>query len=201
MQAAPNVDNWRMPDPNTPSLATLMAGSGDPANVHDVVTFWVSTTTWGESFAVLAAGRDVLVTQAGLDALQQLADDDARSVHAAILQAVVGGLDPQFVQTIVTHRSAAREVASQALRNGHNPILRVVLALNTALGASDEGAAMYLAGEAAAGHIDEMRSSCQAAVDSDPDGARRVAEQLEALVAEGLAGDEAAVLLKVLRAG
>ena len=60
---------------------------------------------------------------------------------------------------------------------------------------------MYLAGEAAAGHIDEMRSSCQAAVDSDPDGARRVAEQLEALVAEGLAGDEAAVLLKVLRAG
>ncbi len=190
-----------MPDPNTASLATLMAGSGDPANVHDVVTFWVSTTTWGESFAVLAAGRDVLVTQAGLDALQQLADDDARSVHAAILQAVVGGLDPQFVQTIVMHRSAAREVASQALRNGHNPILRVVLALNTALGASDEGAAMYLAGEAAAGHIDEMRSSCQAAVDSDPDGARRVAEQLEALVAEGLAGDEAAVLLKVLRAG
>lgn len=190
-----------MPDDHVRTLAWLMEGSGDPANVRDVVQFWLSTPTWQESFDVLAAGREVLVTQAGLDALQEFADDDAMSVHAAILQAVVGGLDLQFVQTVVTHRAAARKVSAQALRNGHNPILRVVLALNTALGASDEGAAMYLAGEAAAGHIEEMRSSCQAAVDSDPRGARRVAEQLDVLRAEGLAGDEVLVLLEVLRSG
>lgn len=188
-----------MPDAHVSTLAALMEGSGDPADVHDVVRFWVSTTTWEESFAVLAAGRNVLVTQAALDVLQQLADDDVRSVHAAILQAVVGGLDVPFVQTVVANRGAAREVAAQALRNGHNPILRVVLALNSQLGGSDEGAAMYLAGEAAAGHLDAMRSSCQAAVDSDPQGARRVAGQLDALVAQGLAGDEVVPLLEVLR--
>lgn len=178
-----------------------MAGSGDPGNVEDVVRFWLATQTWGDSFAVLAAGRDMVVSQAGLDAVMQIADEDERSVHAAIIQALAGGFDEEFVTVLVSSREAAREIAVQALRNGHDPVLRVVLALNSPLGASDEGAALFLANAVAQGDEEAVRLS-EMAADSDAEGAVRVAAQLEALAEQGLAsGDALSEVLAALRSG
>lgn len=183
------------------TLAALMAGSGDPANVDDVVRFWLGTTTWGDSFQVLAAGRDVLVSQAGLDAVLKIADEDERSVHAAIIQAIAGGFDDEFVGLLVANREAAREIAVQALRNGHDPVVRVVLALNSPLGASDEGAALFLANAIAQGDDEAVRLSEMAAA-SDAQGSQRVAAQLEALAADGLAsGEQLQEVLAALRSG
>lgn len=175
----------------SPDLTALMAGAGDPADVADVVRFWLGTRTWDASFEVLQAGRGVLVSQDGLDAVLQLAGDDERSVHAAILQAVVGGLDIDFVRLLVTNRKAATEVARQALRNGHDPVLRVVLALNTPLGASAEGAALFLASRIASGEQQEALDVARAAATSDAAAAVPVADQLELLVAEDLVSREA----------
>lgn len=181
------------------TLSDLMSGFGDPTSVDDVVRRWLGTKTWNDSFEVLAAGQEVLVSQDGLDAVMNLATPDEQSVHAAILQAVGGGLDVEFVRMVVIDRDAAREVAKQALRNGHEPVLRVVLALNSELGASDEGAALFLA-SLVVGDAAEAERVCRAAATSDPQGSARVAAQIENLVGEGLvAADDAASLIAALR--
>lgn len=160
----------------------MIAAMANPSEA--VVRDWLQTKTWTESFEVLVSHRDVLVSQDGLDALMQVATEDERSVHSAILQAVAGGFEPDFVRLLVTNRDAAREVVKQALRNGDAPVVRVVLALNVPLGISDEGAAMFLATEP-----EDAVAISQAAARAEPEAAKRVADQLVQLAAEGLADD------------
>ena len=160
----------------------------DMADPTEVVRTWLQTTTWTESFDVLAAHREELVSQAGLDALLQVASEEARSVHSAILHAIAGGFEPDFVRLLVTNRDAAREVVHQALRNGDAPVVRVVLALNVPLGVSDEGAAMFLATEP-----EDAVAISQAAAQAEPEAAKRVADQLEQLASQNLAGELAEV--------
>jgi hypothetical protein len=152
-----------------------------PTTTVDVVRWWLGTPSWDESFAVLRAKKELLVSQDGLDTVLEQATDDERGVHAAILQAVAGGLSLDFVQAIVVDRGVAREVAHKALLNKDEPVLRVVLAMNTQLGASAEGAALYLASRLAAGETQASISSAQVAAASDPQASLEVAHALLAL--------------------
>lgn len=166
----------------------------------DVVRTWLDTKTWDASFDVLTAAQESLVSQDGLDAVVEIADEDDRSVHAAIIQALAGGFSMDFVKLLVTNRDAARDIARQALANGHEPVVRVVLALNTPLGASDEGAAIFLASGLRAGALDEVLASCVAAAAEAPEGSARVAAHLEALAADDLVPQEhLADVLQVLQ--
>lgn len=152
-----------------------------PKTTEEVVRWWLGTPSWDESFAVLRAKKEVLVSQDGLDAVLRQADDDERAVHAAILQAVAGGLSLDLVQAIVMDPGVAREVASKALLNGDYPVLRVVLAMNTQLGASAQGAALYLASRLVAGETHAAVNSAQVAAASDPPASAEVAAALSAL--------------------
>lgn len=165
-----------------------------PTSTEDVVRWWLGTPSWDESFQVLRARKDVLVSQEGLDEVLAQADEDERGVHAGILQAVAGGLSLDFVQAIVVDTAVAREVAHKALLNKDEPVLRVVLAMNTALGASAEGAALYLASRIVAGETQAAVSSSTVAAASDPQASAEVAERLAELaseVPEGLLPGEA----------
>ena len=162
--------------------------SPSPKSTDEVVDWWLGTPSWDESFEVLRARKDVLVSQEGLDVLLVRASDDERGVHAAILQAVAGGLSIDLVQAIVVDRGVAREVASKALLNNDEPVLRVVLAMNTALGASAEGAAFYLASRVAAGQTQAAVSSSRQAAEADPQASAEVADRLTVLAAETPAG-------------
>lgn len=166
-----------------------MADSGahvspTPTSTDDVVRWWLGTPSWDESFQVLKAKKAVLVSQEGLDAVLAQAGEQERGVHAAILQAVAGGFNLDLVQAIVVDGGVAREVAGKALLNGDEPVLRVVLAMNTGLGASAEGAALYLASRLATGQTDAAISSSQVAADSDPKASAEVADALATLASE-----------------
>lgn len=158
--------------------------SPTPKSTEDVVRWWLGTASWDESFEVLRAKKAVLVTQEGLDAVLHQADEQERSVHAAILQAIAGGLNVDLVQAIVVDRRVAREVADKALLNNDEPVLRVTLAMNTRLGSSHEGVALYLLGRLACGETESVVRSAEVAAASDADGAARVAERVTELARE-----------------
>ena len=158
--------------------------SPTPKSTEEVVGWWLGTPTWDESFEVLRAKKEVLVTQEGLDVLLAQAGENERGVHAAILQAVAGGLNVDLVQAIVVDRRVARDVAGKALLNNDEPVLRVVLAMNTALGASSEGAALYLAMRLAAGQTEAAVSSSRQAAEADPQASAEVADQLTVIAAD-----------------
>lgn len=158
--------------------------SPTPTSTDDVVRWWLGTPSWDESFEVLKAKKTVLVTQEGLDAVLAQAGENERGVHAAILQAVAGGFNLDLVQAIVVHGGVAREVAGKALLNGDESVLRVVLAMNTSLGASAEGAALYLASRLATGQAEAAVSSSVVAAQTDPEASAKVAERLTELQTE-----------------
>jgi hypothetical protein len=143
------------------TLEELMGDVGDAADIEAVVRFWLDTDTWESSFDVLHSGSQMLVTQAGLDAVVKHSRGHAQVVHVAILQALAGGLEESLVKAIVSDVDSAQHVASQALANRDHRVVELVLALNPELGSSVDGAAIFLASVVLSGHAEEAQRAGQ----------------------------------------
>jgi NAD(P)-dependent dehydrogenase (short-subunit alcohol dehydrogenase family) len=134
-----------------------MHGQGDPGDAGDVVRLWLATPTWDESFEVLRASAQVMVTQAGLDAANAQADGAERAVHASILQAVAAGFPIDAVQRLVTDGQAALDLAMQALTRRDGQTVILVLSLNPGLLQTPLGTALVMAAHLAASQGEDIR--------------------------------------------
>lgn len=168
----PNAPDRREPRP----LAQIMAGAGDPTDPADVVRFWLATRSWDDSFEVLRTGTQILVTQAGLDAVNSQASGTDRAAHAAILMLVASGFPIPKVQELVTEPQALIDLVMRALANKDQAMVARALALNPGLARSPLGIALSMAGQLATGQgAEQLLASAAPMRDADPGRATEVA--------------------------
>jgi hypothetical protein len=159
-------------------------GDEVPPNIADLVRSWLETETWDDSFAILAANRDSLATQAGLDQVLAQATGATAAIHATMLQMVAAGMPFAFIESLVTDSDFAMAEGVKALAASQLQLAEQILRVSDALMHSPRGPAMQIAYLLAGDQPDTARQVCSAVVEDNVDIAKAVAHELDSIAAQ-----------------
>ncbi len=132
-------------------LDAVLDGMSAEAEQADLLAQWVATPTWDESFEMLAAHRDRLLTEAVMDELQS-AGEAVAAQHAAILRPC-GTFELDHVRRLVTDDDAARDESFDAAGRAELPLLATLLAANPAA-AQEDGLLLFAVLMSGAGQVE-----------------------------------------------
>jgi tetratricopeptide (TPR) repeat protein len=161
------------------------SGSGGSPDVASLVTSWLVTETWNDSFAFLRAHQNDLASPNGrLQVRAQAADDDTvAALHLGVLDMAEGGVPLGVIEQIVTDIDAATSICVRTLADGQTQAADAILSISDALMHSPRGLGVQVAIFAVASPEDAC-TACAELAAADPDIALAVADELDTLAAQ-----------------
>ncbi len=148
-------------------LQMAVAVAGVPIDDAGLVSYWLSTRTWAESFAVLDATEARLRGPVAARVLMDLAQsgDGRAALHLAILDAA-SRVDRRALFAAVTNPDAALTAAAGAANSGDYDAVPTTLQLNPQAASHPAGIALHLVALAAAGTHDSLAHQARKLIDA-----------------------------------